>query len=429
MPEYKKKRINRIKAGPKRIKKSRLQKSRIADDIKMTSAIPKKPKQSSEMKIVKGKKLEQKRKMKILLIGISFAAVICIILEAVLPTGIIETFENAAVVLGSGSYPQNLNGSETLDTVSRGTYYYLLSDTCINAFSSSGKKIFSYTHGYENPMLQTSSTRALVYDQGAKSAVIYNLRSQIKSLTSDYAIITADIARNGTYAIATESDTNAATVSVYNKNGKLLYEWYSSTDMVNNLALSPNGKKLAVSTLNADGGKFKSNLYVLEYESATPVYSEAFDDTVVYGIDNTYNSGIAVVTKKQFEFINWSHYKKKTYNNDYSVSMLRAGSGGYISVFNRENDPSDNHIAFFSVKGDLKGEFSYNRQITDIQISGGRIYCVSDTDAFLLDNSGNVARKSECGFGSVRIVPTGTYSAVIASDNNIEKIQFEEVSK
>lgn len=429
MPEYKKKRINRIKAGPKRIKKSRLQKDRIAEDIKMTSDIPKKPAHTSEMKVVKGKKLEQKRKMKIVLIGLSLAAVILIILEVVLPTGIIETFGNVTVVLGSGSYPQSLDGTETLNTVSRGTYYYLLSDTCINAFSSSGKKIFSYTHGYENPMLQTSPTRSLIYDQGAKSAAVYNLRSQIKTITTDYAIITADIARNGTYAIATESDTNAATVSVYNKNGKLLYEWYSSTDMVNGLALSPNGKKLAVSTLNADGGKFKSNLYVLEYDSATPVYSETFDDTVVYSIDNTYNSGIAVVTKNQFEFISWSHYKKKTYSNEYSASMLRVGSGGYVVVFNRDNDPSDNRIAVFSVRGDRKGEFSYNRQITDIQISGGRIYCVSDTEAFLLDNSGNTARKSECGFGAVRIVPTGTYSAVIASDNSIEKIQFEEVSK
>ena len=109
--------------------------------------------------------------------------------------------------------------------------------------------------------------------------------------------------------------------------------------------------------------------------------------------------------------------------------MLRVGSGGYVVVFNRDNDPSDNRIAVFSVRGDRKGEFSYNRQITDIQISGGRIYCVSDTEVFLLDNSGNTARKSECGFGAVRIVPTGTYSAVIASDNSIEKIQFEEVSK
>lgn len=430
MPDYKKKRVSRIRSAPKRLKKSRIQKKNSApltDDIKMRPASRKRQTNTQNgMRVVKGNKLERRRKFKAFAGAAALIAVVLIVLELALPVGIGETLGNAVAVMGSGDYPIELNGTEVLDSVSKGAYYYILTDNSVSAVSSGGKTIFLKPHGFENPILKTSSTRALVFDQGGDTALIYNLSKLKTTFESKNKIITAAISRCGVFAVVTRSESYASTVSVYDKNSALIYEWYSSSDLVNNVAISPNGKKIAVTTLNSDGGKYKSNLYVLTFDSANPVFSESFEDTVIYGIDSTQRGGFAIVTKNKFEFIKWSKYERREYTNDYSISMLRAGSGGLAAVFNRENDRTDNRLAVFSTSGELKYEFSYSGVISDIEMSGGHIYCMSDNEVSILNNDGSVLRKADCGYGGVRMSVLGSYSVAVITDSGISKLDLKE---
>ena len=106
--------------------------------------------------------------------------------------------------------------------------------------------------------------------------------------------------------------------------------------------------------------------------------------------------------------------------------MFRAGSPGSIAVFNRESDRTDNRVAVFNTKGQLKNEFEFKGIISDIEISGGHIYCISDTNVYILDGTGAVIRKAECGFGAVRLAVLGTNAAAVITDNQIDKIKLEQ---
>lgn len=427
MPDYKKKRINRFRNTPKKIRKSRVH-SEESEDIKMYSGKieEKPPEEKSNMRVVKGKKLEQRRRFKVIASFVAIVTIVCIVLQLILPVGIIENLQNITSLIGSGSYPIELDSSATLNSVSRSSYYYVLTDTRINAFSNAGKKVFSHAHGFENPVLKTSKTRAVVFNQGKNEYVIYNLKKVIKSATTKSDIITANISDSGTYAIVTQSDTYASAVSVYDKNNKLVYEWYSSEDIVNNIVISPNGKKIAVSTLNAVSGQYTSKVSVLNFNSATPEFTESFTETFIYSLDSMHNSGFSVVTSNNIEFVKWSKYQKTDYKNEYNLSMFRTGSGGTIAVFNRQSDKTDNKIAVFSTSGQLKYEFDFKGIISDIQIAKGHIYCISDTDIYLLGNDGAVLRKAECGFGAVRLTVTGTNLVAVITDNRIDEIKLEQ---
>ena len=174
MPDYKKKHVNRLRGAPKP-KRAKKTAENISQDIEMqpSPARAKKAKaepakNESPLKVVKGKKLERRRKTRI---ALSAAAVIIIavtVLHLVLPVGIAENIGNLTALIGAGGYPVTLESSDTLNTVSRGGYYYVLSDTRLCAYSGGGKEIYSYMHGYENPVLKTSKTRALLFSQGLK---------------------------------------------------------------------------------------------------------------------------------------------------------------------------------------------------------------------------------------------------------------------
>lgn len=426
MPDYRKRKHSKLFSSPKRVQKSRIAKKTPDENIKMSpSGRDKGSNSASNMKVVKGRRLENKRKLKIG--AVITATVICAVigLELILPAGIIQSISIATSLIGTGNYPIELDGNETVNTISRGSYYYVLSNTHIDAVSNSGKRLFTYAHGYENPVLKVSAGGALVFEQGGTEALLFNTKKLKSTIETEKPILTGAVSDSGRYALVTLSDKYASAVSVYDKNDSIIYEWYSAKDTVNNIVLSSNGKKIAVSTFDSSGGQYTSKVSVLNFKSATAEYTETFENTLVYTLDSFYRSSFGIVTENGIKFVGWHGFKAKEYKSDYNTAFFRAGKNGYIAVFNRESDKTDNKIAVFSKNGKLTAEFQYKGIISDIGMSGNHIYCMSDTEISLLDSEGKVLRTGSCGFGAVRLNIVSTNSVLILTDNKIEKLNLQ----
>lgn len=430
MPDYKRRKHSRISAmrkKPIRQAKSRVQ---IDSDIKMTPSAKKKPpaRQTENMKLVKGRKPERRRRARLIAVTVAAVLAVCTVLHVIMPAGIFETLSNATALLGGGSYPIELEGTQALNAASNGSYYYVLTDSYVYAFTNSGKKLFSYAHGFENPVIKLSSSRAIVFNQGGNSALIFNNRGLKADVTSEQKIITAAISDSGVYALSAHSDKYASAVSVYSKNGTRLYEWFSANETVNNVAVSPSGKKIAVSGFDSSVGQYKSTVSVLGFKSATPEYTESFDGDLIYSIDTSSPVGFTLVMKNRIKLVKWNKYKTVEYKNDYDITFYKASKNGAVAVFGRESDKTDNKIALLSKSGEVKAELQYKAVISDIQLFGNHIYFISEADAFLLDTDGKLLRSAACGFGAVRLAVTGTNSVAVITDNKIERIKLEQES-
>ncbi len=429
MPEYRKKRRNRILDSHSNRGEKRPRKRNKNEDIIMTSDNEKKPKKSSSVsniKVLKGRKLENKKKFRLFLVFVAVIVAVLVILESILPAGLIKSASNSLALIGSGSYPQELESTNTLDVISMGSHYYLLSDTELIAFSNSGKKLFSYIHGFERPVLKTSRWGALLFDQGKTTALLFDLNGLQKTIETKLSIITGGFSDSGAYALVTDSENYACAVSVYNKNGKRLYEWYSAGDTVNNVTISPNNKKIAVSSYNTENGEINSQVSVLNFKSATPESSKEYKSTMVYGLNNWSSGRFSVATIGGLDFIKWNKYKAEEYKSDYKLSILREAYHGTVAVFNREGNISDNKVVVFSKNGKKKYEFDFKGIISDIRLFGGHIYCMSDTEIYLFDKDGSVLRDAQIGFGGVKMVVTGTNTVLVITDNKIERIRLEK---
>ena len=377
------------------------------------------------LKIVKGRKLEQKRKTKIGITLIGFVVVLILIFELSFPVGINDSLENFFSKMGAGSYPIDTYGTSLIDVKSANNYCYVLTDSKMTAYNSSGKELISFAHGYEKPAMKKSATRVIVFEQGGQNGAVFNLSGEKSKIKLENEIITANISRCGVYAIATKSEQYSSAVSVYDINDNLIYEWYSAEDIVNNVAVSPNGKKIAVSTINAVGGEFVSKILILEFDSADPVFSKEYKGNVIYSIDTTHNSGFWCVLENSINFVRWSGKDIKDYSSEYSLSHFVANSGGAVAVFNRIGDKTDSKIIYFNKSGKKKTEFDFSGEISDVSLRGGHIYCVSDNNVFLLSKKGDVLRKTESKFGADRIFVLSTYEIAVIDDNAIEKIKFK----
>ena len=423
MAEYKRKKRSAFRTAPK-INKNRIKGNNTQRDIKVPAE--NEYKEHKNMRVVRGKRLETKRKLKAVSVILAIIIAAVLLCEWLIPAGLVETLSNTVATWGAGSYPATLESSNTINAVSKGSYYYVLTNNNIEAYSSSGKRIFSYNHGFENPVIKTSSTRALVFGQNSNQVLIFTLKGLKATVDTKKEIKTAAIGDDGTYAVVTNADSYAAQVSVYKKDGKLVYEWFSSKDLVNNVAVAPSGKKIAVSTINSSIGSYNSKLLVFEVDSSKSEYEKSYENTVIYTLDTAFTGGFSVLTSNRYDFVDWSDYETTQYENDYNTAMFRTGNNGVAVVYNRENDKTDNRIAVFSKSGELKRVLQFKGIITDFAFKDGHVYCLSDTKVYVLNDNGSVMRSADCGFGAVKVCPISQSKVAIVTDNVISEIKLEQ---
>ena len=433
MPDYRRKKVSN-KLGRKRenrkndvrTKKEKNKNNYYYDDIEMYNP-SKESKKQQDIKVVKGKKLERRRKFKILLAAVLILFSAYLILNFTLPISLGENINNLTATFGTGDYPIELYGTDVIDSQSKGLYYYVLTDTNLSAFSNSGKEIYTYSHGYEKPILKTSTTRALIFSQGGNNLEIYNLSKRITEYKADKEIITADISRNGSYAVATYSDTYATEVKVFDKNNKQLFKWNSAKDTVNALTLSPDGKYLVVSTYNANDGNLNSKISVFDIKnnSATPKFSFDVNNNIVYLL-SSFNKGFTAATGDSVFYIDWKSFSKTDYTTELQLDKFRASDDGIVAVFNLGSNKNDNIITAISSKGEKYSSFKFDGIISDIKFQNGHIYCMSEAKVFLYDKGGTLLSMEDCGFDSVKLAVTGSQSIAVISDSQINKISFKE---
>jgi len=264
----------------------------------------------------------------------------------------------------------------------------------------------------------------LVFDQGGDEVKIFNLSKNTNTLSSKEHIITANIARNGSYAVVRESNKYACVVSVYDLDDNLVYEWYSAVDLVNNVLLSPDGESLVVSTVNASGGQIKSKVLVLDFDSANAKFSVDYEGKTVYSLESN-SEGFTILTANSADFYDWSEYEHKSYSNDYELAISRKISSQLILVFNRSNNKNDNHIVILSDEGEKITEFSFMGSIGDIAFLNDHIYCISDTTVYMLDQKGKTLASTKCEFGVVRIAVTAKQEVAIITNGDISRLNIK----
>ena len=419
MPDYKKKKHKKfsLTAPVTRLKKR-------GSKNKDTEREKEGYQRNSNLKVVEGKRREKKRRLYIISGIVATIVAILIILELTLAAGLFESIRISVKLWGSGSYPITLKSTETLNTVTKGSYYYVLSNTHLSAFSKSGKELFTFEHGFENPVLKTSASRSLVYDQGGKDFYVFDIDGLLYTMSTEQPIITAAVADRGRFAVATLSDKYNSEVKVFDKDANSIYEWYSAKDTISSVALSNNGEKLAVATFNVTDSKFNSRISVLNYSSATPEKSESFENTQIRTINNAFKSYFTVVTDNEVKTYEWDDFTSKSYKSDYNVMFFDSHSSGFVAVFARENDRTDNRVVVFNKKGNVSYNFTYNGNINDITVLKSNVYIMNETEIYWLNNQGKVVSKATCGFGGKNIFAVSSDSVAVITDNEIQKVSL-----
>ena len=139
--------------------------------------------------------------------------------------------------------------------------------------------IWNQTYEMQSPMVDTCEGYAVIADKKGEKIYIMDMQGPCGEIKTTMPIQRAQVANQGTVAILMEQD-GTGYLHVYDRKGAFLAEGEVHTE--NNgypldIAISNNGKKMAVSLLDVNEGNVKTTIIFFDFDSAG---QEAIDNIV-----------------------------------------------------------------------------------------------------------------------------------------------------
>ncbi len=227
------------------------------------------------------------------------------------------------------NFPLDLDGMQVMDVNRFGPCFGLLTDVKYQIYSPHGNLLSEYQHNMHAPQVETSPTRAMLYERGNYRVVLHSRKQVEDELTLDQKIITACINDRNYYAIATESDRYLAQFSLYTPNGEALLTWYSSDNYIVDIAISPDAKKVAVALVQSQQGELRGGVYIFRTNNAEgPVQQYTYTDETILSVAWHSNSMLSAVGENKTYF----------YDGDGQTTGEYDYAGNTLAFFSQEED-------------------------------------------------------------------------------------------
>ena len=394
--------------GFRKKSKSKAGKTNIKSDVSNSE-------QKSGLELVNGSRKRRKR-VRIITLSIVAAIILTVlIISWITPTGLIEYIQNEYAATGKGEFPVSVYSSNPEYFGCHDDIITLTNNTFFEVYNTNGKLLQAVSHGMSNPQLEVSEARFLLYDRERYSISIFNYSNELHTAEFENTIITADIGRNGSYAVVTSSELYKNSVYVYNKDNELKFTWNSANYYVTDVAVSDNGKKIAVCLLNSNAGSFESFVYILDFKSATPKEKYSFND-IVSSVSN-YGDYIFANGFDRAYSIKWDGGQTDLGVNGTIRCYDFDFDGNSCFVFGREDNEQINTIAVLNEDGKLTSTFQFNAAVEDIALTDEYIAVLSPTDCYLYNLKGELKSSISSEYKGV-FVGLSSNGDVLVSDNS-----------
>ena len=240
------------------------------------------------------RKLRNKRKRKRLLKNIMMILLVVAAASAVylsrglwLPylEGILERGISSSVSSDiDEQFPIDISKRSNVDVSAMGNCWTLFSDTTFYTCNSDGSEIFSAYLPYSNPVVETSSRRALIYDMGGYNLTVVSRNSEVYSKKLENQILFAEIGKDGNIAVVTSTDRYTSYLTIYDKNGNEIFHW-ADGNLITSVCLEDSGSGCIISSVYALGGSFKSVVFVLDFSQTEVAAKTSPVNTLCLGVE------------------------------------------------------------------------------------------------------------------------------------------------
>lgn len=306
----------------------------------------------------KMRKSEQKTK-RIIWIAIILVAAILIVMKVMeLDVNSIKsriTGEEGSIseVLTAEAYPYSLDSSKNVKVTAQNDKLNILTDvSCTVLNPTDAQVLYTFSHGYANPIMKAAGNYFCTFDQGANRLRLDTLSAAVYETKTENAVLTANVAKNGSVIYAMKSNDSKSTVVVMNSSLKKLAQFEVNDGYVVLTAIDSSGKRFAYATVNTQNAKLVTTVHTFHLGDDAEKAHFDFEGTnlldLQYCASDLYIVGddcVATVTaqKKLHEV-----FKTGEVN---TVCFNYTSGGELVYVYSKYSSANENYLAHINTTG------------------------------------------------------------------------------
>lgn len=249
-------------------------------------------------------------------------------------------------------------------------------------YSDSGNTYVDLETSISQPVVTTAEDYALVYDAGGSQLYLFSGRQMVFQYATqgDYALISAQVNRNGWLAVVEQSSGYKGSVTVYNAGHQPVVTENISSSFVMDAAVSPDNRQLAVLTVGQEELSFAGTLTMYNVSdgestvsgvvSDTPALEMRWDDS---GIWLQEQSGVRLVSSDCQVVGQWED--ESLYLRGYSLQ----GSGFAVEYFSRSRAGSVGQVVVVDDQGNVTGTLDVGEEVLSITAAGRYIALLTNS--------------------------------------------------
>ena len=379
----------------------------------------------SYLKIVKSPK--SRRSLTIVIVSVFLVTVMTamFIISLFSPVSFVESTENFFAGIGaSGDFPVELSVSARNDIRNVGNDILLLTDSNINLYTSGGGRIFSRQHGYSNPKSVCSQTRILTFDTGSTSYRVDNRSETVINSTTNGAILCAAISYNGTYALNTYSAQYICETTVYSNKGEARFRWNSAEQHITTIALSNDGKQIAIGSVGAKNGEYISTVRIFNINSTEAVMVQEFSNQLILSVSYNDNGSWGAVFEDSYVTVFDDRDPVLLNYNEGNLNALDVNNKDYdLLVLSNYNDKNKNRIVVVDPNGNIVKDTVFEDDVVSCSISDDYVFLLSKGKVTRMDIEGEDSVETEVSSDCIFALPCGR-NVVTVNSTYLTKSSF-----
>lgn len=294
----------------------------------------------------------------------------------------------------------------------------ILSDTDLVIYSPTGKMLRNVQHGYGNAEISVSNTRLCLYNRSGKELKIEGRSRTLHKATYEQPVLFVKMAKNGSYAVVTESSGYKVEMMVYNSLFDLVLHWYSAEDMPVALALDPTGKSVAVGCITPFNGGLNSIVYMFKTGKDAPIAEITTQNTIPLKMDYLQNGDLAVVfdgyaavySAKDGALVQWYDFEGKT------LQTAEIGSKEIALLFSASIQGGTSQLVLMDSALTQLASVTINTSVQSISLSRQNLFAVLPQSVLTYNFEGTFISETPISSHGYKLL-SGKEMLLVTSDN------------
>ena len=280
-------------------------------------------------------------------------------------------------------------GDDVLKVEAIGNRVFVLSEDGSLVLDRKAGELFKYQLSNAKSKVTSFNGRALIYSNGSQNVIMQSKTEELGSIKEDGAVITAAIAKNGWFATTYASEGKHSVLTVYNNKFEKEFIWQCANERINAIALSPDGKSVAVSAMGVENAEIYSRLMIFNTKETEPVYDAKISSTLFLKLYFSSNETVvAVGDNKTLVTGKDGAVKNEIIYAENSFSLSAADESGNVAICCSEFGGARSDITVFKKDGTKACSIIVDGEPTALDISSNKVAATVGTELIVYNLKG-----------------------------------------